>query len=98
MEASYDKIKIRTSYNLSSLHFNPQQLEEEIKKHFKNFKIIYSPDERDVLAKGWPESINDDHARKLGWKPNFNLSQMVNDIILNLNKRYTIKKKSKCKI
>ena len=89
MEASYDKIKIRTSYNLSSLHFNPQQLEEEIKKHFKDFKIIYKPDERDVLAKGWPESINDDCARKdWGWEPNFNLSQMVNDIILNLSKRY----------
>ena len=89
MEASYDKIKIRTSYNLSSLHFNPQQLEEEIKKHFKDFKIIYKPDERDELAKGWPESINDDCARKdWGWEPNFNLSQMVNDIILNLSKRY----------
>ena len=89
MEASYDKIKIRTSYNLSSLHFNPHQLEEEIKKHFKDFKIIYKPDERDELAKGWPESINDDCARKdWGWEPNFNLSQMVNDIILNLSKRY----------
>ena len=89
MEASYDKIKIRTSYNLSSLHFNPQQLEEEIKKHFEHFKIIYKPDERDQLAKGWPGSINDDCARKdWGWEPNFNLSQMVNDIILNLSKRY----------
>ena len=89
MEAPYDKIKIRTSYNLSSLHFNPEQLEEEIKKHFKDFKIIYKPDERDELAKGWPESINDDCARKdWGWEPNFNLSQMVNDIILNLSKRY----------
>ena len=89
METPCEKIKIRTSYNLSSLHFNPKQLEKEIKKHFEDFKIIYKPDERDLLAKGWPESINDDCARKdWGWEPNFNLSQMVSDIILNLTNRY----------
>jgi len=89
MEAPFEKIKIRTSYNLSSLHFNPRQLEKEIKKHFKEFKVIYQPDERDQFARGWPESINDDCARKdWGWEPNFNLSQMVSDIILNLTNRY----------
>ena len=65
------------------------KLEEEIKKHFEKFKIKYVPDERDELAKGWPQSINDSHARKdWGWEPNFNLSQMVSDIILNLTNRY----------
>ena len=89
MEAATEKIKIRTSYNLSSLHFKPQQLENEIKKYFRDFKIRYKPDERDELAKGWPQSINDIHARNdWGWEPNFNLSQMVNDIILNLTNRY----------
>jgi nucleoside-diphosphate-sugar epimerase len=89
MEAPTDNIKIRTSYNLSSLHFNPKQLAQEIKKHFKDFKITYQPDERDDLAKSWPQSINDFHARNdWGWEPNFNLSQMVNDIILNLRNRY----------
>ena len=89
MEAPTEQIKIRTSYNLSSLSFSPKQIGEEIKRHIKNFKLFYSPDVRDKLAEGWPESINDDHARKdWGWKPNFNLSQMVNDIILNLKKRY----------
>ena len=87
MEAPFEKIKIRTSYNLSSVHFNPKQLEKEIEKHVEGFKIIYNPDERDQLAKDWPESINDDCARKdWGWEPNFNLSQMVSDIILNLTK------------
>jgi nucleoside-diphosphate-sugar epimerase len=89
MEVPSEKIKIRTSYNLSSLHFNPKELEQEIKKHFKDFKIKYNPDERDELAKGWPQSIDDTHARNdWGWEPNFNLSQMVRDIILNLINRY----------
>ena len=89
MEAPSDKIKIRTSYNLSSLNFSPQQIEEEIKKYFKHFKVKYNPDERDELAKGWPQSIDDTFARKdWGWQPNFNLSQMVSDIVLNLKDRY----------
>ena len=93
MEAPTEQIKIRTSYNLSSLSFSPKQIGEEIKRHIKNFKLFYSPDVRDKLAEGWPESINDDHARKdWGWKPNFNLSQMVNDIILNLDKIYNKEK------
>ena len=98
MEAPKEKIKIRTSYNLSSFSFSPTQIESEIKKHIKNFKVIYSPDQRDKLAESWPQSINDNHSRKdWGWEPNFNLSQMVNDIILNLSKRYKTEK-FKCKI
>ena len=89
MEVPSEKIKIRTSYNLSSLHFSPQDLEQEIKKHFPEFKINYAPDERDELAQGWPQSINDNYARNdWGWEPKFNLSQMVSDIILNLTNRY----------
>ena len=87
MDVPSEKIKIRTSYNLSALHFSPKKLGEEIKKHFKDFNMKYNPDERDDLAKGWPKSINDIHARNdWGWKPKFNLSQMVGDIILNLKK------------
>ena len=89
MEAPLEKIQIHTSYNLSSLHFSPEELEKEIKKYFLDFNMKYQPDERDQLAKGWPASINDKHARNdWGWEPNFNLSQMVSDIILNLTNRY----------
>ena len=69
--------------------FSPKELEEEIKKYFQDFKVIYKPDHRDELAKSWPQSISDTHARNdWGWEPNFNLSQMVSDIILNLTNRY----------
>jgi len=89
MDVPFEKIKIRTSYNLSSLHFSPKELEEEIRKHLCDVKIKYIPDERDELAQGWPQSIDDTYARRdWGWEPNFNLSQMVVDIILNLKNRY----------
>ena len=89
MDVPFEKIKIRTSYNLSSLHFSPKELEAEIRKHVCDFKIKYIPDERDELAQDWPQSIDDTYARRdWGWEPTFNLSQMVADIILNLKNRY----------
>ena len=91
MDQSVEKIKIRTSYNLASISFSPKQLVEELKKHFTDLKIKYQPDERDSLAEGWPQSINDTYARRdWGWQPKFNLSKMVADIVLNLKNRYKI--------
>ena len=91
MDQSVEKIKIRTSYNLASISFSPKQLVEEIQKHFTDFKIIYQPDERDILSAGWPHSINDTCARNdWGWQSKFNLSKMVADIVLNLKNRYKI--------
>ena len=89
MDSPIEKIKIRTSYNISTFNFNPKELAFEIKKHFSDFSIEYSPDKRDLLASSWPNSIDDSCARNdWGWNPSYNLSQMVDDIILNLTKKY----------
>lgn len=89
MDSPIEKIKIRTSYNISAFNFNPKELAFEIKKHFSDFSIEYSPDKRDLLASSWPNSIDDSCARNdWGWSPSYNLSQMVDDIILNLTKKY----------
>ena len=89
MDSPIEKIKIRTSYNISAFNFNPKELAFEIKKHFSDFSIEYSPDKRDLLASSWPNSIDDSCARNdWGWNPSYNLSQMVDDIILNLTKKY----------
>ena len=89
MEAPLEAIKIRTSYNLASLEFSPEDLVKELIKYFPKLKIKYKPDLRDKLAQTWPESIDDSHARNdWGWTPKFNLSQMVEEIVLNLNNRY----------
>lgn len=89
MDASSEKIKIRTSYNISALHFNPEDLAKKIKQYFPDFIIKYEPDKRDLLASSWPNSIDDSCATKdWGWNPNYDLSKMVDDIILNLKKKY----------
>lgn len=88
MESSADKITVRTSYNISGMSFSPKEIGEEIKKHIPGFKIEYKPDYRQPIAESWPQSIDDSVASKdWNWKPEFNLSSMVNDMMLNLKNK-----------
>lgn len=85
MEAPAEEVKIRTSYNVSAFSFTPARLAEKIRKHLPDFSISYKPDERDQIAAGWPQSINDKEAREhWGWKNDFNLDQMVEDMLKNV--------------
>src|SRR5215212_6936215 len=63
MEAPATKISVRTSYNLSSMSFSPQEIAEEIKKHIPEFRVSYKPDYRQKIADSWPQSIDDSVAR-----------------------------------
>ncbi len=85
MEADASSIKVRTSYNLSGMSFSPKEIFEEIKKHVPDFDIIYKPDSRQQIANSWPQSIDDTESRKdWGWKEEFNLGGMVEDMLENL--------------
>ncbi|PID70230.1 NAD-dependent epimerase [bacterium DOLZORAL124_38_8] len=87
MEAPKEKIKQRTAYNLAAISFTPEEIANEIKKHIPDFKITYKPDYRQAIAESWTESIDDSHARNdWGWKPEFDLAKMVEDMIRNLKK------------
>jgi nucleoside-diphosphate-sugar epimerase len=85
MEAPASSIKVRTSYNLSGMSFSPKEIFEEIKKHAPDFDIVYQPDSRQQIANSWPQSIDDSVARKdWGWKEEYNLGGMVEDMLENL--------------
>ncbi len=85
MEAPSDRIRIRTSYNIAGVSFTPETLSAAIKKRIPEFSISYDPDYRDGIAKSWPSSIDDTEAKNdWGWKPDFNLDLMVNDMLVNL--------------
>lgn len=87
MEAPADKIKVRTSYNLSSMSFSPKEIGAEIKKHIPGFAIDYQPDYRQEIANSWPQSIDDSVARaEWGWKEEFSLADMTKDMLENLKK------------
>ena len=81
MKADADKIKIRSSYNLSGMSFTPREIAEEIKKHYPNFTIDYDPDFRQKIADSWPASIDDSAARKdWDWSNEYNLENMTTEM------------------
>lgn len=91
-EAPADQIKLRTGYNFAAFSFDPQTLAASIKKHIPNFEIDYAPDFRQPIAEGWPQSIDDSQARQdWGWKPEFTVDKMVEDMLKNLRVKLGIK-------
>ncbi len=85
MEASAEKISVRTSYNLSSMSFSPREITAEIAKLVPGFVTTYQPDYRQAIADSWPQSIDDSVARKdWGWKHEYDLPAMTRDMLQNL--------------
>jgi nucleoside-diphosphate-sugar epimerase len=85
MGADADKIKIRSSYNVGAISFDPEQIANEIKKHIPHFTIDYAPDFRQAIADSWPRSIDDNSARQdWGWGEKFNLASMTEDMLMHL--------------
>lgn len=85
MEAPAEKIKVRTSYNLSGMSFSPTEIGDEIRKHIPGFQLDFKPDYRQHIADSWPKSIDDSTANEdWGWKPEFDLAKMTSDMLMNL--------------
>jgi nucleoside-diphosphate-sugar epimerase len=85
MNAPAEKIKVRSSYNISAMSFCPSEVAAEIQKHIPEFQISYNPDFRQSIADSWPKSMNDSTARiDWGWEPQFDLAEMAEDILTNL--------------
>jgi nucleoside-diphosphate-sugar epimerase len=87
MEAPVEKIKVRTSYNLSGMSFSPKEIADSIRKHIPEFSIDYKPDYRQQIANSWPQSIDDAAARSdWGWKEEYDLEKMTADMLMNLGR------------
>lgn len=85
MSAPKEKVKVRSSYNLSGISFSPKELAMEIKKHIPDFICSYQPDYRQKIAESWPESIDDTEAKKdWNWQPSYNLEKMTSEMIKNI--------------
>lgn len=85
MDAPAEKIRIRSSYNISAMSFCPQEIAEAITHYIPEFSITYQPDFRQRIADTWPRSIDDSAARAdWGWRPDFDLKQMVSEILVKL--------------
>lgn len=85
MEAPPENIKIRSSYNLAAMSFDPEEISESIQKHIPDFKISYEPDFRQAIADSWPQSIDDSEARNdWGWEHNIELDEVTQIMLENL--------------
>lgn len=89
MEADEKDIKIRSSYNLAAISFNPEEISKSIQKHIPEFKISYEPDFRQEIADSWPQSIDDSQARDdWGWQHQYSLDEMTEKMLTNLKEKY----------
>ena len=89
MQVDSDKIKIRSSYNISGCSFNPEELANEIQSYIPDFKISYNEDYRQEIADSWPDSLEDSLAKDhWGWQAQYNMQKLVKEMIENLNKKY----------
>ncbi len=87
LDAPVENLTHHCDYNVGSMSFDVKTLFEEIKKYLPDFEIEYRPDERQKIADSWPDDVDDSAARiDWGWKPTYNLSMMVEDMIRKLSK------------
>jgi nucleoside-diphosphate-sugar epimerase len=86
MEAPAAQVKIRSSYNVAGVSFNPQQLAKAIVHMVPDFTIAYKPDSRQAIADSWPQSLDDARATSdWGWKARIGVEQMVTDMLANID-------------
>ncbi len=87
-EAPSENLVHRTDFNIQAMSFSPAELVEEIRKYIPDFQVEYRPDYRQKIADSWPRSLDDSAAREeWGWKPDYDLPRMVEDIIKNLSRK-----------
>ncbi|MGB9989712.1 NAD-dependent epimerase/dehydratase family protein [Massilia sp. SM-13] len=86
MEAPAEQIRIRSSYNVAGVSFNPEELAAAIKTQVPDFSIAYKPDSRQAIADTWPKSLDDAKANAdWGWKARIGVAEMVKDMLANID-------------
>ena len=84
-EAAADKVKVRSSYNLAGISFDPATIGASIQKVMPEFELDFAPDFREEIAASWPESIDDSAAQAdWNWTPKYDLDSMTEAMLSNL--------------
>lgn len=85
MEASKEKLSVKTAYNLAGISFTPAELSKAIQKYIPEFTIDYTLDFRQEIADSWPQSIDDQQAAEdWGWKIKYQLDELVSTMLENV--------------
>jgi nucleoside-diphosphate-sugar epimerase len=84
-EAPPDNVKVRSSYNLAGISFDPITIGNSVAKYVDGFIMDCVPDFREEIAASWPASIDDSQAQKdWGWSMEFDLDSMTQAMLENL--------------
>ena len=85
MNADASRLRVRSSYNVAGVSFDPATLAAAIARRVPDFKVTYAPDFRQAIAETWPHTLDDTPARyDWGWKPAYDLDAMVDDMLANV--------------
>ncbi len=85
MELERAEISLHSAYNIAGLSLSPEEATEDIKRHIPSFTIAYEPDFRQNIAETWPESVDDNIARRHDhWKPEYDLKKITNTMIAGI--------------
>ena len=85
MRASKKKLRIQSSYNLSSFSMSPKMIVDELKKIDNKFQVDYAPDYRQTIADSWPNTIDDTYAREdWDWNSKYDFKKTINHILSKL--------------
>ena len=89
MEADASKLIHHNGLNISSMSFDPEEFDNDIKKSKPDFKMVYDVDPlKQSIAESWPDSMDDSCARaEWGWKPQFDLQSMTIDMLKHLSEK-----------
>ena len=73
------------------MSFTPEGIYAEIRKHLPDFKMVYDVDPvKQAIAESWPNKLDDTCAREeWGWKPQWDLSSMTEDMLKAITKKLT---------
>lgn len=90
MEADPSKLVHRNSFNIASMSFEPNTIYQNIRKYLPEFEMQYQVDQlRQAIAESWPNSLDDTCAREeWGWKPEYDLDAMTQDMLAKLKERF----------
>ncbi|MDR7078312.1 nucleoside-diphosphate-sugar epimerase [Neobacillus niacini] len=94
MEADPCRLVHRNAFNVTAMSFDPEEIANEIKKHFPGFEMTYHVDPvRQKIADSWPNSIDAVAAEEeWGFKFYYDLAKMTEDMIYKLTNKLTSNK------
>ena len=84
-EVPAEQVKVRNSYNLAGISFDPVTIAASIAGHIEGFEMDCVPDFRENIAASWPASIDDSAAQAdWDWTPKYDLEAMTAAMLGNL--------------